>query len=271
MQHAFRSFDQVATDYDKTRVIPETQLNAVAKICAQTSNLNKGGSFLDAGVGTGRFAVPISKLAPGRVYGIDISLQMMGLIAEKDPNGLLNLLSGDLRRLPFKDRAFRGVLAVHILHIIKDWKLVLDELWRVIEPGGVLILGTELGGRSVLTDYYFERARLRKVLVENIGATGSSPALNYLRQRSNSHRPAASVELLSTPSLNWKRTMPIQETLNVLERSTFTQMWDIPTKDHKELIQDTQNFAIKTFGDLEADEVLKAQFTMHAIRWPVQR
>jgi len=268
MPGRFRSFDVVARDYDKTRVIPDAQLKSIAKICSETSKVDRKGLFLDAGVGTGRFAVPLARIAPGRVVGIDISLEMMGMIAPKDPQGNLLLLSGDLLRLPFPDRSIRGVLAVHILHIIEDWKTVLDELWRVIEPGGVLILGTELGGRSVLTDFYFERARARRVLVENIGATGSAPALNYLRQRSQTGRPAASVELLSTPSLTWKRLMPVEETLSILERSTFTQMWDVPVDQHREIFQETKDYAIRTFKDLSRSEILKAQFVMHAVRWP---
>lgn len=268
MPGRYRSFDGVAKDYDKTRVIPDSQLRSIAKICASTARVEKSGLFLDAGVGTGRFAVPLSKIAPGRTIGVDISLEMMGMIAPKDPEGKLALLSGDLRSLPFRDGSIRGALAVHILHIIEDWKAVLDELSRVIEPGGVLILGTELGGRSVLTDFYFERARARRVLVENIGATGSSPALNYLRQKSPKGRSAASIELLSTPSLTWKRLMPVAETLNVLERATFTQMWDIPPDHHKQIFQETRDYADRMFPSTKQDEALNAQFVMHAVRWP---
>lgn len=268
MPGRFRSFSAVAQDYDKTRVIPDIHLKKIARICYDTSNIRKDGLFLDAGVGTGRFAVPLSKLTPGRVVGVDISPEMMGMIAPKDPQRKLSLLSGDLCRLPLRDRSIRGALAVHIFHIIEDWRTVLNELWRVLEPGGVLILGTEMGGRSVLTDFYFERARARRVLVENIGATGSTPAFNYLRQRSPDGRPAASIELVSEPSLSWQRTMPVQETLSILERSTFTQMWDIPIDQHREIFQETLEYAQRTFGDLGTGEVLKAQFAMHTVRWP---
>jgi len=268
MPGRYRSFDGVAKDYDKTRVIPDAQLRSIAKTCASTAKVEKSGLFLDAGVGTGRFAVPLSQIAPGRTIGVDISLEMMRMIQPKDPEGRLSLLSGDLRSLPLRDCSIRGALAVHILHIIEDWKTVLDELSRVIEPGGVLILGTELGGRSLLTDFYFERARARRVLVENIGATSSSPALNYLRQKSSNGSPSISIELLSTPSLTWKRLMPVTETLSVLERATFTQMWDIPPDHHKEILQETRNYADRMFPTSKQDESLKAQFVMHAVRWP---
>ena len=116
-------------------------------------------------MGTGRFAAPLSRLHPGRVVGVDISLAMMAQAAEKAGAGALPLFAGDLQRLPFRDGVFAGALVVHILHLVEQWRLVLDELRRVLVPKtGVLLLGGEQGGRSALVDFYFERARAKRVL-----------------------------------------------------------------------------------------------------------
>lgn len=263
----YRSFDSVAADYDSSRVIPDDRLDAVARIIAEVSGMKRGGIFLDAGVGTGRFAVPLARMAPGRVVGVDISNAMMSKIGPKDPNRHLRLISGDLRRLPIGSRKVRGALAVHIVHLIEDWKTVLDELYRALEPGGVILLGSEQGGRSVLTDFYYERARARRALTAHIGGT-STAAAGYLRRPSREGRPAGTVEMVPTPSLSWKRTVPISTTLELLERSTFSQMWDVPQATHGEVMRETEEYARRTFGKLDRNEVLTAQFGLQAVRWP---
>ena len=155
-------FDQVAGDYDLTRVIPPAQTEEIVRRLGRETHLERGGLLLDAGVGTGRLAVPLAKLYPAQVIGADVSLPMMGRIAAKAAPDILSLTQADLQRLPFADGAFSGVLMVHILHLIERWPLVLAEAKRVLAPrSGVLFLGMERGGRSVLVDFYLERARAR--------------------------------------------------------------------------------------------------------------
>ena len=261
----YLSFDAVAEDYDRTRVIPQTVLEDVARACAREARLSRGrGLFLDAGVGTGRFAAPLASLYPGRVTGVDISMPMMAQASVKAPPGALSLVGGDLQRLPFPDATFDGALTVHILHLVERWRLVLDELRRVLVPKtGVLLLGGEQGGRSALVDFYFERARARKVLSHSLGTPGLSQALAYLRRDAKAH-----LSMLSLPYLKWKRTVPIPETLDALERRTYSQMWNVPDDVHQAIVQETASYAQRTLGGPDAIETLEARFVLHAARWP---
>ena len=260
----YLSFDAVAEEYDRTRVIPPAVLEDVARACAREARLSRGGLFLDAGVGTGRFAAPLSRLHPGRVTGIDISTPMMTQASAKASPGALSLVEGDLQRLPFRNGVFAGALTVHILHLVERWRLVLDELRRVLVPKtGVLLLGGEQGGRSALVDFYFERARARHVLSHSLGTPGLTQALTYLRRDAK-----ASLTMLSLPYLKWKRAVPVSETLDALERRTYSQMWDVPDEAHQALIEETRTYAERTLGGLEAIETLDARFVLHAARWP---
>src|SRR5207249_2352308 len=45
----------------------------------------------------------------------------------------------DATRLPFRDRTFTAAVAAHVFHLIPDWKGAIDELLRVMMPGGVLL------------------------------------------------------------------------------------------------------------------------------------
>lgn len=60
------------------------------------------------------------------------------ITADIDPRGVE--LALDARRLPFRDHSFGLAIASHVLeHVVED-RLVLSELYRVLEPGGFAIL-----------------------------------------------------------------------------------------------------------------------------------
>ena len=264
----YLSFDQVAGDYDQTRVIPNTQMDTIVRLLGRETKLAQNGLFLDAGVGTGRFAAPLSKLFPAQVVGIDISLPMMEQSAFKSVPGTLALAQADLQRLPFRSDAFSGVLLVHILHLMERWPLVLTEARRVLIPKtGILFLGIETGGRSVLVDFYFERARARRVLGASLGTPSLSPALALLRRRERDGGLGASVSLLETPALVWKRTIPTADTLDALARRTYSQMWNMPETDHVEILAETQKYARQTFSKSNVAETLPSRFSLYAVRW----
>lgn len=254
------SFEPVAGDYDQTRVIPSPQLEEIARLCVREARLKKGGRFLDAGVGTGRFAAPLSRLYPGRIVGVDLSSAMMERAQSKVARGSLALAQADLQRLPFRDGTFAGALMVHILHLIEQWPLALSEMRRVLAPKGVLLLGGEQGGRSKLVDFYYERARARQVLRPSLGTPGKTQALAYLRR-------SARVELVAAPTIAWKRVVPVSDTLAALARRTYSQMWAIPDDAHQALMAETAEYARQAFSDLDASETREAVFSLHAVRW----
>jgi ubiquinone/menaquinone biosynthesis C-methylase UbiE len=264
----YLSFETVAGDYDQTRVIPEPQLEEIARILARESRLERGGLFLDGGVGTGRFAAPLARLHPAQIIGADIAPAMMRRIEAKTPPGSLALVRADLQRLPFRRGTFAGVLLVHILHLIEQWKIVLQETRRVLAPrGGILFLGVEQGGRSTLVDFYYERARARQVLAASLGS-GMAPALAHLRRVERAGGLGARVTLLETPRLAWKRLVPIARTLEALAGRTYSQMWDITDETHRELMDETRRHAELTFPKRVAAETLSSRFALYKAWWP---
>ena len=263
----YLSFETVAGDYDQTRVIPEPQLTEIARILARECHLERGGLFLDNGVGTGRFAAPLARLHPGQIIGADIAPAMMERIEVKAPPGSLSLVRADLQRLPFQKNTFVGVLLVHILQLIEQWKLVLHETRRVLAPrDGVLFLGVEQGGRSALVDFYYERARARHVLAASLGS-GMAPALAHLRRVERAGGLGANVRLMETPQLIWKRVVPVAQTLEALAGRTYSQMWEIEDDIHRALMDETHRYAALTFPKRAATEVLSSRFALYKAGW----
>jgi dolichol-phosphate mannosyltransferase len=59
------------------------------------------------------------------------------------------LVRATCERLPFRDASLRTVIHSEVIEHVPDVPEVLGETWRVLEPGGVLILGTPDYGRPL--------------------------------------------------------------------------------------------------------------------------
>lgn len=264
----YQSFEPMADSYDRTRVIPDKAREEIARVVAREAGLAGGGLFLDAGVGTGRLAVPLARRHPGQVVGIDIAPAMLARVGEKDGASGLSLVQGDLQRLPFAAGTFQAAMMVHILHLIEQWPLVLQEARRVLAPkDGVLFLGVEQGGRSRLVDFYYERARARRLLAASVGSASLAPVLAALRRPAFSGGFGANVSQLSTPSLHWERVVPVAQTYDALASRTYSQMWSIPDAAHDELLSELTDYAARTFRGAAGAETLASRLILHAVRF----
>ena len=264
----YQSFESVAGEYDRTRVIPDKAREEIARVVAREARLSTGGLFLDAGVGTGRLAAPLARRHPGQVVGVDIAPAMLARVEGKDGAAGLSLVRGDLQRLPFRTGAFQAALMVHILHLIEHWPLVLQEARRVLAPtGGVLFLGIEQGGRSLLVDFYYERARARRLLAPSVGSASLAPVLAALRRPASSGGFGASVVQLATPSLHWERRVPVAQTHDALASRTYSQMWSIPDGAHAALLSELSDYAARTFRGAAPTETLASRLLLYAVRF----
>ena len=54
----------------------------------------------------------------------------------------------DITALPDPDGSFDAVIAANVLHLLPDPEPAVRELWRVVAPGGRLILPTYLQGKA---------------------------------------------------------------------------------------------------------------------------
>lgn len=118
-------FDAIASVYDETRTLPPDIMEKAIDILATTAG--EKSTLLDVGVGTGRFAVPLSMMGLG-VTGIDISCGMMSKCRQK---GFSQMFQASAYSMPFKNACFDNALMVHVLHLMGDWKTALRETCRV--------------------------------------------------------------------------------------------------------------------------------------------
>ncbi|MFZ5916491.1 MAG: class I SAM-dependent methyltransferase [Chloroflexota bacterium] len=106
-----------------------------------------GGRVLDVGTGPGFVAIEVARLLQGtgcQVVGLDLSAAMLVVAAENGAQqGLSDLLTwreGDARAMPFDDDEFDAVVSSGSLHHWEDPQAVVNEIARVLKPGGHCII-----------------------------------------------------------------------------------------------------------------------------------
>ncbi|MGC9399271.1 MAG: class I SAM-dependent methyltransferase [Anaerolineae bacterium] len=100
----------------------------------------EGARVLEIGVGTGRFHVELAERY--RLAGIDLAAGMVRLTQERLARRGLHsdLRQADVRALPWPDASFDAVVGTFVLSAVPDADAALDELVRVLQPGGRLVL-----------------------------------------------------------------------------------------------------------------------------------
>jgi ubiquinone/menaquinone biosynthesis C-methylase UbiE len=130
-------FDGISEIYDETR-----QAATSTELKALSSELKDCRTLLDVGVGTGRFAKPLSECGFD-IVGVDLSRKM---ILKAKMKGVNNLILADACHLPFRDDAFDGSIIIHVFHLLHDWLTVLREMGRVTNKKVATLLGNRPSG-----------------------------------------------------------------------------------------------------------------------------
>ncbi|MES2458935.1 MAG: class I SAM-dependent methyltransferase [Armatimonadota bacterium] len=244
------NFDRVAHEYEVTRFIPGVIADRVAEQVTQGMAPNDW--LLEAGIGTGRIGRALLR-QHARTTGIDISQAMLSYLrtAHGETTGPLPLALADVRALPFASESFQTVLAVHVLHLVSEWERALQEMWRVLPVGGRLILGVEDRSASAIREYFFARAAERFALPENSGGAHSSQVVTALRDQ------GVPVEERRLPELGWTRSVSAAETLDLLQRRTYSILWKVADSVLTPLLEETRRWTIIRYGTTDLTRVIE--------------
>jgi ubiquinone/menaquinone biosynthesis C-methylase UbiE len=130
-----RNFDQLAPEWDATRVSRERLVAMIAALDA----VGPPTRALDVGTGTGAIARLLSERWPSaEVTGVDVS---PGMIAEARRLGPERYDVGDASALPYDDGAFDLVTLNNMIPFF-------GELARVTAPGGYVAIAYSMGSKT---------------------------------------------------------------------------------------------------------------------------
>lgn len=173
-------FDEVANNYDFTNAVLSGG-NATLWRIATTKAIDpqEGERILDIACGTGTSSASIAR-AGATVVGLDFSAGM--LVQARKKHGNVEFVLGDAEKLPFVSDEFDAVTVSFGLRNVNDPKVALGEMFRVLKPGGRLVI-CEFSRPpvAVLRASYF--AYLKYVMPGVASVTGSNAAAyRYLEE-----------------------------------------------------------------------------------------
>ena len=129
------------------------------------------GRILDAGCGFGATAIVLAQSLPrSEVVGIDLSDPLLEFaIQAAQDTGVGERVSferADVQEIPYEDDSFDALINLQMLHIVEDPIAMLDEMERVLAPGGALFMADIRRSWVGLLDKVFKSA----LTVEEAGA-----------------------------------------------------------------------------------------------------
>ena len=162
-----RSFDEASSDEEHFPSTIDPRIQHVQVLLKFFGDLTDK-CVLDVGCGKGRFARVLGEHYPeAEIWGLDISEEMLRFV----PAGV-NTRAGLMTELPFADSTFDCVYATESLEHAVEIQKAVDEMCRVLKPGGKLVIidkNAEHWGRfkTPAWERWFSRGELEKLLQRN--------------------------------------------------------------------------------------------------------
>jgi ubiquinone/menaquinone biosynthesis C-methylase UbiE len=231
------SFDRAANFYDETRGFPPIVGSQIVRALSRW--IDPADTILDIGTGTGRIALPL--LQRGfNLTGIDLSSRMLNKFQLKALPGHPRVVLGDAHSLPFPDGCFHSVMSVQLLHLVADWRLVIEEARRVMMENGVFLLGYSIQD-DVSTPEYMVSMQMR----EELKVRGVKRRKDFLDQYTQIHQTLvqSGANYKEITAATWNRVTSANETLENLKHQVASHSWNLPDAEYFEAVEATRAWA----------------------------
>jgi SAM-dependent methyltransferase len=257
------SFDSMASIYDGSRIFDEAKFNAALDYIAGKYPPQKYPDLFEPGIGTGRIAIPFAEHGY-RVTGADVSTEMLKILAEKltrrHPPLPVKYLRQDITALPFPDASFDISVAVHIFHLVKDWKKAVDEVFRILKPGSPFIVMVTGGGREIpwIQDKYRELCAVGGHPAKHIGLSGWPELQKYVLECGRC------VEIIEN-RWQWTRKSRIDEALHHIGLRYYGMTRLVSEAVHLAVMQKLEPEVREKFGTLDTEVEIPQQVRLMII------
>ncbi len=249
-------FDRAVDYYDKTRALPQDRHEALIRALISETGVKPADTVLEIGIGTGRIALSVAEHVH-RLYGVDLSQEMLSALRRKitSAHALIDLAPADAVYLPFPTATFDLVYAVHVYHLVNQWRAGIAEAWRVIKPGGHFVVSFHK------RDENSPNSRLRKqmhVFAKELGLDtrrpGSQTEEETLEEISK-WDPQPKVVQASA----WQEPEIPAKILEELDRQIYSETWAIPRDKMDLIIPRLREWAEHTYEDTSREILTNVQ------------
>src|SRR6185503_19436055 len=151
------SYDRVADEYVR-RIADELRHKPLDRELLErfAVSVRDAGPVCDMGCGPGHVARYLCELGV-QVCGIDLSPALVERASRLNPG--IKFQQGDMMALDAPDNAWAGIAAFYsIIHVPRDdMARALGELFRVLRPGGILLLAFHIGDDTIHLDEWWDQ------------------------------------------------------------------------------------------------------------------
>lgn len=136
----FGYYDEKATNHHRSVI-------RANEVLAEMGNIQNGTRIIDAGCGLGHSTLWLTEHFNARVTGITIvprQVETMKKFIEKNKINNVNFIEASYFNMPFEDNSVDVVWAIEAICHAKDKSQFYKEAYRVLKPGGKLLIGENL-------------------------------------------------------------------------------------------------------------------------------
>jgi ubiquinone/menaquinone biosynthesis C-methylase UbiE len=253
-------FDRAVGYYDRTREMPEEIARDGIQAILDHLGADRHTQLLEVGAGTGRISIPLLQRG-ANLIGCDLSRPM--LLRQREKYAEVRLAQADAIDLPFATAQFDGLLTIHVLHLVGQWRTALREFARVIKPGGVYVNSWNWHADSDVD------ARVRNYWRERVVAHGGvwrRPGIQSREELLTEVRDmGAQVEELTV--VRFFPEMTPGEVVDGIADRLFSDTWDIPADIFDASVRELREWARQTYGDLSRPLTVERRFLLDVVRF----
>ena len=254
------SFDSIAPVYDATRITNQASFRAALDFIVERFPPEQYPNLFEPGIGTGRIAIPLAERGYN-VTGADISGEMLKVLADKvktrKPSLAVSFVQKDITALPFPDATFNLAVAVHIFHLIPEWKKAVSEVLRILKPDAPLILmftssGTE---SQTIKERYREIAAEYGCSTRPVGVNAVTDLPGYL---SGLGRCIEQIRGCWT----WRQRVRIDKNIADLKARYYSSSKLVPDDAHEKILDKIELELTQKYGSLAIEVEEPAQIDL---------
>lgn len=260
------SFDKrVSETYDQVRAHPESVSKQIGQSIASIAG--PAARILELGIGTGRIALPTIE-AGCDVVGVDLSEHMLNhVVNSATGRGLsISVVQADIGRLPFAENTFDAVTAIHVLHLVPDWRNALADAAAALKPQGCMILGRDWTDPDCMAGRLQDQ--FRRVVVELMGPQLKAPTSGAVIAQTIEEFGGKPINLGPTDvvAAEWMTDTSPAEFVTSIREKTFPESW-VLTDEYLDSVSDRIEFYAEThWPDLSQPQPVKRRFLLSVFR-----
>jgi ubiquinone/menaquinone biosynthesis C-methylase UbiE len=155
-------------------------------------------AILDLGSGSGSYTRLFAELFDARVVGVEPSARMRSVAADVHPHPRVTYVEGSAEQIPLPAGTFDLALLSYVIHHVRRRERCARELFRVLRPGGVVLVRTTL--RESLSRMPFLEFFPAARVIDERRMPSSSEVVDMFVVNSFEHIVSEMIEQETTPS-----------------------------------------------------------------------